>query len=390
MSGKAGGPDRIATRLTRLGRDPAAHEGAVNPPVQRGSTVILEDPGTLYGTRVKTYGLEGFSTHDRLESALADICGGRETVLAPSGLQALTLAILTLATRTGDHLLVPDSVYGPTRRFCDDVMAGFGVATTYYDPTIGGGIAALVQERTRMILLESPGSLTFEIQDVPAIVAVARARGIATLVDDTWSAGIYWRPLAAGVDISMQALTKYQGGHADLLGGALITADRALAARLRQMHKLLGVGVSADEAWLVLRGLRTMKLRMDHQDAGARQIARWLEGRPEVARVIHPALPSHPQHGLWARDFTGAGGLFGFELQPVGPDRVEAFLRRCRLLSMGFSWGGFESLIVPCDPQLERRRSPGHRSGPLLRLSVGLEDTADLIADLEQAFVALQ
>jgi cysteine-S-conjugate beta-lyase len=381
----------IATRLTRLGRDPQAHEGAVNPPVQRGSTVIIENADELYGDGRKTYGLEGFSTHERLEQALASVCGGTGSVLAPSGLQALTLAVMTVAGRSGDHILVTDSAYGPLRRFCTEVMADYGVETTFYDPLIGGGIADLIRERTRLIVLESPGSLTFEMQDVPAIVAQAQARSVTTLVDDTWSAGVHWRPLEIGVDISMQALTKYQGGHADVLAGALITRDPALEARLRRMHRLLGVGVSAEEAWLVLRGLRTMKLRMDHVDRSARTLALWLEARPEVARVLHPALPSHPQHALWQRDFTGAGGLFSFELKlPVPRDKLHAMLEACRLFSMGFSWGGFESLIVPCDPQIRRTAVPWQAAGPLVRVSVGLEAIEDLMGDLDQAFCALR
>lgn len=381
----------IQTRLTRLGRDPHAHEGAVNPPVQRGSTVLIPDAAELYSDDRKTYGLEGFSTHDRLEAALADICGGTGAVLAPSGLQALTLAVMAVCTRSGDHILLTDSAYGPMRRFCTEVMAGYGVETTFFDPTAPADeVAALCRPTTRLMALESPGSLTLEMQDVPALVAVAQARGITTLVDDTWSAGLYWRPLEAGVDISMQALTKYQGGHADVLAGALITRDGDLTARLRRMHKLLGLGVAAEEAWLVLRGLRTMALRMAHQDQSARTLARWLEARPEVARVIHPALPSHPQHAIWTRDFTGAGGLFSFVLKPVARAKVHAFLEACQIFSMGFSWGGFESLIIPCDPQVKRAVSTGGADGPLLRISVGLEATDDLIGDLDRALASLR
>jgi cystathionine beta-lyase len=377
-----------ATRLTALGRDPAAHEGAVNPPVQRGSTVIVPRAADLYDDARKTYGLEGFSTQERLAEALAGLSGGVGAVLAPSGLSALTLALLTYGGQ-GAHVLVTDSAYGPTRRFCDQVLSGHGVRTTYFDPRIGAGIAGLLTPHTRLIVLESPGSLTFEIQDVPAIAAVARAAGVTTLIDDTWSAGLWMKPFDLGVDISMQALTKYQGGHADVLAGALICADEGRLARLTEMHKLLGLFAGAEDCALALRGMRTMAVRMAHQDRTARALAIWLEARPEVERVIHPALPSHPDHALWARDFTGAGGLFGFTLKPVPRERVHAFLERCRLFSMGFSWGGFESLILPCDPQIRRTAVPWRENGPLLRISAGLEDVGDLIADLDQAFAAL-
>jgi cysteine-S-conjugate beta-lyase len=379
----------LRTQLTQVGRHPPSHEGAVNPPVQRGSTVLIEAADELYADDRKTYGLEGFSTQDRLADALTSICGGAGAVLAPSGLQALTLAIMAACPRIGDHLLVTDSAYGPTRRFCSEVMAHYGVETTYFDPLIGSGIAELCRPDTRLIVLESPGSLTFEMQDVPAIVAVARDRGIATLVDDTWSAGVFWKPLSAGVDISMQALTKYQGGHADLLAGALVCREAKWTARLKRLHRVLGIGLSAEDAWLCLRGLRTMALRLEHQDASARQLARWLETRPEVARVIHPALPSHPQHGIWTRDFSGAGGLFSIVLRPVSKAKLHAMLEACRVFSMGFSWGGYESLIVPCDPQVRRTARPWTAEGPLVRLSVGLEAVEDLVGDLEQAFRAL-
>lgn len=381
-----------ATRLVGLGRDPAAHERAVNPPVQRGSTLLFDSAGDLYGAgpldAMKGYGLEGLSTQDRLAGALTEWMGGAGAVLAPSGLAAITLALMA-AVKAGDHLLVTDSAYGPTRRFCQEVLSGWGVETTFYDPRAGADIAGLIRPRTRLIVLESPGSLTFEIQDVPAICAAARARGVATLIDDTWSAGLWMRPFDLGVDLSMQALTKYQAGHADVLAGAVIARDPSWVRRLKIMHQMLGMGVSAEDCWLTLRGMRTMALRMRHQDDSARRIAAWLESRPEVARVLHPALPSHPDHALWARDFTGAGGLFAIVLRPYSEAQVHAFCEACRVFGMGFSWGGFESLILPLNPQVKRACPGGAPSGPLIRLAIGLEDGADLIADLEAAFARL-
>lgn len=385
MSGRPLDP---RTLLVHAGRDPHAHEGAVNPPLQRASTVLFRKAADLYDDALKGYGLEGMSTQDRLAEALAGVSGGAGAILAPSGLAAITLVLLA-ATQAGDHLLVTDSAYGPTRRFCDTVLAGYGVETTYYDPRIGAGIAALIRPRTRLIVMESPGSLTFELQDVPAIVAAAQARGVTTFIDDTWSAGVYFRPLDHGVDLSMQALTKYQAGHADVLAGAVIARDARWVRRLFEMHRLLGLGLSAEDAWLTLRGLRTMMVRMEAQDRAARAVARWLEGRPEVARVLHPALESHPDHALWTRDFTGAGGLFAIEMKPVAESALHAMLESLELFSMGFSWGGFESLILPCDPQIRRTAVPWTGQGPLVRLAIGLEAVEDLVSDLSRGFEAL-
>lgn len=381
-----------ATRLTQLGRDPFSHERAINPPVQRGSTILFEKAAHLHAagpnSARKGYGLEGMSTQDRLCEAVSQISGGIGAVLCPSGLQAITLVLLAM-TKAGDHVLVTDAAYGPTRRFCNEVLAGYGVTTEYFDPRIGGAIAALVRPNTTLIVLESPGSTTFEMNDIPAITAVAKAHKIVTLIDDTWSAGLYMKPFDLGVDLSMQALTKYQGGHSDLLAGAVITNDATLLARLRDMHQMLGVGTSPEDAWLVLRGLRTMKLRLDHQDQAARKIAAWLEDRPEVAAVLHPALPSHPDHGLWQRDFNGAGGLFSIVLKPVETARVHAMLEAYAIFSMGFSWGGFESLVVCHTNPLNRTHPKSYPDGPIVRYGIGLEDVNDLIADLERGFLAL-
>jgi cystathionine beta-lyase len=391
---KAGGAEdlSVATRLVQVGRDPFSHERVINPPIQRGSTVLFDQADDLYRagplTDMKGYGLEGLSTQDRLCEALTEISGGIGTVLAPSGLQALTLALMA-ATKAGDHVLLTDSSYGPTRRFCREVLGNYGVETEIYDPRIGPDIAGLIRPNTCLIILESPGSLTFELQDVPAITAAAKARGVATLIDDTWTAGVYMKPFDLGVDISMQALTKYQGGHADVLAGALITNSTEWLIKLKTMHQMLGIGTSAEDAWLTLRGMRTMGLRMAHQDRVAREIAGWLEGRPEVAQVLHPALPSHPDHAIWQRDFTGAGGLFSVVFKPIAAAKINAMAEAYQIFSMGFSWGGFESLALPSTVQITRQFPALHPNGPIMRYSIGLEAQEDLIADLERGFAVL-
>ena len=391
---KAGDPEglSVATRLVQVGRNPFSHERVINPPIQRGSTVLFDQADDLYRagplSDMKGYGLEGLSTQDRLCEALTEVSGGIGTVLAPSGLQALTLALMA-ATKAGDHVLLTDSSYGPTRRFCREVLGNYGVETEIYDPRIGAGIAGFIRPNTCLIILESPGSLTFELQDVPAITAVAKAHGVATLIDDTWTAGLYLKPFDLGVDISMQALTKYQGGHADVLAGALITNNPEWLTKLKTMHQMLGIGTSAEDAWLTLRGMRTMGLRMAHQDRVAREIAGWLEHRPEVAQVLHPALPSHPDHSIWQRDFTGAGGLFSVVFKPIAASKINAMAEAYQIFSMGFSWGGFESLALPSTVQITRQFPAHHPNGPIMRYSIGLEAYEDLIVDLERGFAVL-
>jgi cystathionine beta-lyase len=377
------------TRLTRAGRRTGDLRGApVNPAPARASTLLFSDPDDLYREDIRTYGLEGLDVQDALRAALAEIEGGTACTLVPSGLAACTLALMSVL-KGGDHLLVTDSVYGPTRRFCDGLLARFGVETQYFDPQIGSGIANLIRPTTAAIMLESPGSLTLEVMDIPAIVGAARAAGVLTLLDNTWSAGVLFRPFEHGIAISIQAATKFQSGHSDALVGACITRDPALAARLARTNKELGMGVSPDEAALVLRGLRTMGLRMARQAASADAVLGWLAQQPEVAAILAPQWPGSPGHALWRRDFAGAAGLFSFVLTPTPPARLNAFLRALRVIGMGFSWGGYESLIIPCDPQL-KRMLPLPDRGPLLRLSVGLEDPEDLIADLARGFDALR
>lgn len=380
------------TRLIRKGapaKDGTSLARTVNPPIQRGSTVLLPNAASLYDETQLTYGITGLSSPAALQAALAELEGSPDVTLYPSGLAAITGVMLALL-KAGDEILVVDSAYRPTRRFCDRVLTRFGVATTYYDPALSpDAVMALCTPRTRLILLEAPGSLTFEMQDIPALAAAANARGILTLIDNTWAAGFYFKPLAHGVTISVQALTKYVGGHSDVFMGSAATADNVIGNQLGDAMWDIGWSVSPDDAYTVLRGLRTLAVRLPrHQDNGL-AVARWLQGRPEVARVLHPALESDPGHALWKRDFTGACGLFGLVLKPAPEKAVHAFLDALELFGLGFSWGGYESLAIPCDPQLKNRNVPVRLDGPLLRLHIGLESPADLIADLERGFAAL-
>jgi cysteine-S-conjugate beta-lyase len=380
---------RPETRLLAAGRDPARQDGAVNPPVHHASTIILDTAAALYAPGGFTYARDGMAVHQALAAAMTELEGGAGATLTPSGLSACTLALLA-ATRAGGDVLLTDSVYGPTRRFAEKVLKRFGVSVRYYAPRIGAAIAELIRPETTAIVLESPGSLTFEIQDIPAIVAAARARGVATMIDNTWAAGLYFKPLALGVDLSLQALTKYPSGHADVLAGAVIARDEAWATAMYETGKNFGIASGPDDAYLALRGLRTLPMRMAAQAEAGRKIADWLAAQPEVVQVLHPGRPDHPDHALWARDFTGAAGLFGVVLKPLPEARLHAMLESLRLFAMGFSWGGFESLILPCDPQILRTVAPWRAEGPLLRLSIGLEHVDDLIADLDAGFAHLR
>jgi cystathionine beta-lyase len=376
---------RPRTRLVEGGRRKEWRGPLVNPPVERASTILFDKVAELHSRLpalgVYRYGLQGTATHWALSEALTELePGAAGTALYSSGLSAITTALLAVL-RPGDELFVPDSVYWPTRRFCDTFLARFGVTTRYYDPLVGAGIADLIGESTRAILLESPGSMTMEIQDVPAICSVARARSIVTLIDNTWATPLFFQALAAGVDISIIAATKYVGGHADVMLGA-VSATEEYFNRIQHLTWDLGHAVSPDDAWLGSRGLRTMAIRLKQHEEGALWIARWLKEQPAVGRVLHPALADCPGHEIWKRDFKGSSGLFAFELD--GDDaRRAAFVESLELFGIGFSWGGYESLAIPADPARTVSK-PSARN--LVRLHIGLEDPDDLIADLAQAF----
>lgn len=376
---------KLETLLVLAGRDPKRFEGTVNPALHRATTLILDDVDQLYGTPAKTYALDGMAVQEAVRAALAAIEGGADATLAPSGMAAVTMALMTVA-RAGGELLVTDACYGPTRRICETLLKRMGVKTRFIDPRIGAGIAELITDATCGIFLESPGSITLEIMDTPAIAAAARAKNVPVLLDNTWSAGVLFKPFEHGVDLSIQALTKYQAGHADAFMGAVIASTPQWAKRVLATYKQLGLFASPDDAFLVLRGLRTLSVRLEKQSASALKIAQWLRTRPEVDTVLHPALDSHPDHAIWARDFGGASGLFSVALKPAPRERIKAMCEGFNVFAMGFSWGGYESLIVPSTDNLRRRTTLPKNQGELLRLSIGLEHPDDLIADLEQGF----
>ena len=377
------------TRLVHGGRRKAWRGNLVNPPVHRGSTILFDSVAELNAAKPRFgesyYGLHGTPNHWALAEALTELePGAAGTMLYSSGLAAITAALMSVLS-AGDELLVADNVYGPTRRFCDEVLKRYGVATRYYDPLIGAGIAGLIGDKTRAILLESPGSLTIEVQDVPAICAAAKARGVATLLDNTWATPLFFPALAAGIDITILAATKYVSGHADLLlGTATATADHY--PKLERTSWDLGHTVSPDDAWLALRGLRTMETRLKRHEASALAVARWLKDQPQVARVLHPALPDCPGHEQWARDFKGASGLFSFVLDGGGEAERARLIDSLELFGIGYSWGGYESLAVPVYPPRSATKTAWE--GPIVRLHIGLEDPHDLIADLGQALAS--
>lgn len=358
------------------------------PLMQRGSTIFLDDSSQVYDKSLLTYGRSGLATHAALRSALADLEGAEDAFLFPSGLSAITGTIQALVS-TGEEILLCDSVYGPTRQFVDGTMARFGVGARYFraDASVAE-IEALIGANTRLIFLESPGSLTFEVQDIPAIAAMAKSRGIRTAIDNTYAAGVLFKPLAHGIDVSIQSLTKYVCGHSDvLMGSAAASGD--VAALLARSGAEVGWYVSPDDAYLALRGLKTLHARLARHGLSALRVARWLESRAEVRRVLCPALPGFGTHDLWKRDFSGACGLLGMVLAPEYGKRVGQFIKGLQLFGLGFSWGGFESLVLPCDPQLVARAHGSDCEGPLLRLHIGLEATEDLIEDLARALSAL-
>ncbi|MBV7314342.1 cystathionine beta-lyase [Shewanella sp. NIFS-20-20] len=379
------------TQIVSLGRDKQFSQGVVNPPVFRASSIIFDDLAAMHqASKGKCdgqmfYGRRGTTTHFALQTAIAELEGGAGTALFPSGTAAISGTLLSFL-RAGDHLLMVDSVYEPTRDLCEQLLTGFGITTTYYDPLIGADIAALIQPNTKVVFLESPGSITMEIQDVPTICDIAHQHGCITLLDNTWASPINSRPFAMGVDISIQAATKYIVGHSDVMMGCA-TANAKYWRQLQHNSYLLGQCVSADDAYLATRGLRTLGVRLAQQANNALQVARWLEQRPEVDHIRHPAFATCPGHEFFARDFSGANGLFSMVLKPATPQALSAFIDNMTHFKLGFSWGGFESLILWISG-IEKIRSVTHwdASLPLLRLHIGLEDPADLIDDLARAF----
>jgi len=377
------------TLIVNAGRDAEANFGIINPPVYHASTILYS---TLDAVRTRnqpfTYGRRGTPTSRALQDAIAELEGGYRTLLTPSGLSAVTTTLLA-HLKAGDHLLMTDSVYEPSRQFCERILRRYGIDVEYYDPCIGSGIAALLKPNTAVVFTETPGSITFEVQDIPAIAAAAHKAGATVILDNTWASPLYFKPFEHGVDISIQAVTKYLCGHSDVMMGAITTTEAAWRDTLAG-HGALGICAAPDDIYLVLRGIRTLSVRLArHMETGL-TLARWLEQRPEVARVIHPALPSHPCHELWKRDFTGASGLFSIELKPASETALAALLDGLELFGMGYSWGGFESLITPQDPTKIRTATRWEARGPMLRLHAGLEDPSDLIADLDAGLARLR
>jgi len=393
MTSKSGGDNdrayRVATRLANSGRNPFAHHGYVNTPVYHASTLLYPSAEDYIAHRGRyQYGRRGTPTSEALETALADIEGSQceAVALLPSGLAAISAALLSVV-RAGDHILVTDSAYSPTRKFCDTILPRYGVTTTYYDPTIGAGIASLMQPNTVAVFLESPGSLSFEIQDVPAIAAVTHARNAVVLMDNTWATPIHFRALEKGVDLSIQSGTKYISGHSDVMLGA-VASKKSTWKHLKETVFEMGLCVGPDDMFLALRGLRTMGVRLAQHYAAGMKVAHWLETRPEILRVLHPAIESHPGHAIWKRDFTGACGLFSVVFKPAPVEAVHAFLNKLALFGIGASWGGFESLAIPFDCAPIRSATRWAPGGPTVRFHIGLEDVCDLIADLEEGFAA--
>jgi cystathionine beta-lyase len=383
-------PLKPDTTLVNAGRDAAFHHGFVNPPVYHASTVLYPSAADLVAHRARyQYGRRGTPTSEALEDALRELegpgCAG--VSLLPSGAAAVSTALLSVLS-AGDHLLVTDSVYRPTRNFADTILKRFGVETTYYDPLVGSGIADLLRPNTRAVFVEAPGSQSFEMQDIPAIAGAAHAHGALVLMDNTWATPLYFRAFEKGVDLSIQAGTKYIGGHSDLMLGT-VSANADLWPKLQETVQTYGLCVGPDDVYLGLRGLRTLSVRLERHQASALAVARWLQRRPEVSRVLHPALTDDPGHAIWARDFLGASGLFSVVLKPAPEAAVYAFLDSLRLFGMGFSWGGYESLVILFDCAPYRTATQWAPGGPTLRLHIGLEDVGDLLADLEGGFAAL-
>jgi len=386
---------KLGTRLAQRGRRARSAPGTVNLPVARASTVTFESLAHMEEAQrrfdadeaVPTYGIVNMPLRAAFEELMVELEGGHRAVTLPSGLAAVAVAILACA-KAGDHVLVTDSAYGPTRRFCARTLARFGVETTFYDPRIGAGIEALFRPETRVVYLESPGSLTFEVQDFPAIAKAARERGAAVLHDNTWATGAFFRSFDHGADLVIQAATKYPAGHSDVLIGSVV-ANEAWWPRLRDASRDLGQTASPDDVFLAVRGMRTLATRLARHEASALQVARALQSHPAVKRVLHPALPDDPGHALWKRDFLGSSGLFALELASASGAQVARFVEGLECFAIGYSWGGYESLVVPANLRGARSVRPWE-GGPLIRLQIGLEDSGDLLADLDRALESMK
>jgi cysteine-S-conjugate beta-lyase len=390
MTKKQKAPIKPDTRLVTSGRDPEAYYGFVNPPVYHASTLLYPTAEDQVAHRARyNYGRRGTPTSEALENALremsGELCAG--VVLLPSGLAAISAALLA-TTSAGDHVLVPDSVYRPTRNFCNGVFKRLGVETTYYDPVIGAGIAKLFKPNTRVVFVEAPGSQSFEMQDIPAIAAVAHEKGAIVLMDNTWATPLYFRAFEKGVDMEIQAGTKYIGGHSDIMFGC-VSANAASLPALKDTVYSMGLCVGPDDMYLALRGLRTLGVRLARHYQSGLRVARWLEKRPEVLRVLHPALESDPGYAIWTRDFTGASGLFSVVFTPASEQSMHAFLNELTLFGLGYSWGGFESLAILFDCSEYRTATRWQPGGPTVRFHIGLEDPEDLLSDLERGFAAM-
>jgi cystathionine beta-lyase len=382
-------PQKAETTLVTAGRDTRAQKGFVNPPVVHGSTVLYPTADDLHAHRGEfQYGRRGTPTTKALQQALMALegpqCAG--VGLAPSGLSAITTTLLAVL-KAGDHLLVCDNAYRPTRNFCNGLLARYGVETSYFDPLVSADIAGSFKPNTKAVLVEAPGSQSFEMPDIPAIATAAHARGALVIDDNTWATPLYHRSLEQGVDISMQAATKYIGGHSDIMFGTISANARAWPL-VAEAIQLLGVCAGPDDVFLAIRGLRTLAVRLAQHHRSGLEMARWLAGRPEVVRVLHPALETDPGHAIWKRDFCGASGLFSIVLKPAPQKAVDALLDAVELFGMGYSWGGFESLIIPFDCAPYRTATDWAPGGPALRLHIGLENVEDLKADLARGFAA--
>jgi cystathionine beta-lyase len=378
------------TKLAHAGRQPFAHYGFVNTPIYRGSTVLFPTFEDLSARNAPyVYGTHGTPTTEALESAWTEFSAAAGTVLAPSGLAAISLALFA-AVKAGDHILVTDSVYRPTRNLCNGLLKRMGVETTYYDPWIGAAIESLVRPNTSVIFLESPGSQSFEIQDVPAIVAVAEAKGLCTILDNTWATPLYFPPHSHGIDIAVEAGTKYLSGHSDLLLGLVSAKNTRWLKALQATYDAFAMCPGPEDVFLALRGMRSLELRLREAERQGLAMAEWLATRKEVVGVLHPALPTCPGHAIWKRDFSGSSGLFSVLLAPCSQAALAAFFNGLQLFGMGYSWGGYESLVIPFDCRTYRSVTRWDPPGPALRFSIGLEDVEDLQADLESGFLRMQ